>query len=363
MIESRVRQDSPVLRILHCPSTVGGNPQGLSRAERKIGLDSRSVTLVQNYLAYPVDDILFRGSPIPNEIRRWIFAVSAMRRYDVMHYNFGSTLLPHHLDARLARACRKVICVTYQGDDARQGSYCRSHYPTHFVHEVEPNYYSDASDLRRRRSIAFFDRHADRIYALNPDLLGVLPSRAKFLPYAHVDLEEWKPSQHAEAPAVPHVVHAPSHRRVKGTAHVVAALERLKEEGVEFRFTLVEGMSNADARAVYETADLLVDQLLAGWYGGLSVELMALGRPVVCYLRDEDLHFIPKSMRSELPLISATPSTIYDVLREFLTTRKHELRQRGVASRHYVERWHDPIKIATQLKDDYLTSYLERHPN
>lgn len=361
MMITRANQTSRPLRILHCPTTVGGNPQGLSRAERRIGLDSQSVTLVQNYLAYPVDEVLFRGAPIPNEIRRWLFALSAMRRYDVLHYNFGSTLLPHHLDARLARACGKVVCVTYQGDDARQGSFCRSHYSTHFAHEVESSYYSDASDLRKRKSIAFFDCHADHIYALNPDLLNVLPRRAKFVPYAHVDLEDWKPIYPAEAPAAPHIVHAPSHRRVKGTAHVVAAFERLKQEGVEFRFTLVEGVSNASARAVYETADLLVDQLLAGWYGGLSVELMSLGKPVVCYLRDEDLRFIPKTMRSELPLINATPASIYDVLRELLTTRKHELRGRGVASRTYVERWHDPIKIAAQLKEDYVASVLKRH--
>ena len=50
------------------------------------------------------------------------------------------------LDLKLLRRAKKVIAVTYQGDDARQGDYCRKNYPIHQVHHVEEGYYSDASD-------------------------------------------------------------------------------------------------------------------------------------------------------------------------------------------------------------------------
>ena len=68
-------------------------------------------------------------------------------------------------------------------------------------------------------------------------------------------------------------------------------------------------LSNKEARKRYETADILIDQLLAGWYGGLAVELMALGKPVICYIREDDLKYIPKEMRDELPIINA--NTLY----------------------------------------------------
>jgi hypothetical protein len=64
-------------------------------------------------------------------------------------------------------------------------------------------------------------------------------------------------------------------------------------------------MSNEAARRIYEKADLLVDQLLAGWYGGVAVEFMALGKPVVCYLRESDLRFLPEAMRRQIPIIRA----------------------------------------------------------
>jgi len=208
----------------------------------------------------------------------------------------------------------------------------------------------------KRDRIRYVEHYADLIYALNPDLLNVLPERAKFLPYASVDLQQWVPGVIRDVPAVPHVVHAPSHREVKGTAYLMDAVRRLQSEGVSFEFTLVEGISNTDAKKLYQSADLLVDQLFAGFYGALSVEFMALAKPVICYMREEDMHYLPEAMVQDLPIIQAEPSTIYDTLKQWLTTRKDELADRGKAGRKFVEQWHDPVKIAAQLKHDYETT-------
>jgi glycosyltransferase involved in cell wall biosynthesis len=122
----------------------------------------------------------------------------------------------------------------------------------------------------------------------------------------------------------------------------------------------VEGLANAEAKKLYQQADLLIDQLLIGWYGGLAVELMALGKPVICYLREDDLKFIPNAMREELPIINAEPGTIYTVLKEWLTTRRQELPEWGRRSRCYVEQWHDPLQIAAYLKQEYVQIMEEK---
>ena len=67
-------------------------------------------------------------------------------------------------------------------------------------------------------------------------------------------------------------MHAPTARAIKGTHHVLAALDALRAEGVDFDLELVEGRTQAEAREVYARADLVVDQLMLGWYGGLAVE-------------------------------------------------------------------------------------------
>jgi glycosyltransferase involved in cell wall biosynthesis len=153
---------------------------------------------------------------------------------------------------------------------------------------------------------------------------------------------------------IPVVLHAPSNRNVKGTKFILDAVQNLRNKGLLFEFVLIEGMSNAEARRHYMRADILVDQLLAGWYGGLAVELMALGKPVIAYIREQDLKFIPQEMADELPIIHGDPSNIEDVLESWITKEKSDLIEWGLKCRSYVERWHDPRKIAKKVcRDGY----------
>lgn len=371
------------IRVLHCPNMVGGNPQGLARAERELGLESRSVVFGATRFGYQADEVVIGANdhPIMIEAKRWLLLWRALRDFDVIHFNFGQSILPslltgldpsswksspwlRHLyrlyarflnmrDIALLHGAGKGVVVTFQGDDARQGDYSLANFKISIAQEVGPPYYTAESDAIKRRIISKFARYADRVFYLNPDLGYVMPPQAVFIPYAHIDLRVW---QSPPSKSVPHrltAIHAPSHRGAKGTNHVLEAVSKLQREGVDFDFILVEGLPQSEARCLYERADILVDQLLAGWYGGLAVELMALGRPVICYIRGDDLKFIPEQMRRDLPIINATPATLYDVLREWLTVRKHDLPELGRCSRAYVEKWHDPLKIATRLKGEY----------
>ena len=365
---------------------VGGNAQQLAKSERKLGLASWAVAFDQNYIGYECDEFLWRvsNSPVSREYKRWRLLWRALHDYDVIHFNCGMSILPNRIDVRpgptsqlrgplrlaywaygrlfylrdlpLLKRAGKAVFVTYQGDDARQSDYCRRNFDIHFADEVPAGYYPPGSDARKREEIEIFSRYADGIFALNPDLMRVLPARANFLPYASTDLDDWQPSDYRPGTrSRPVVVHAPSHQGVKGTRFIIDAVSRLKTEGVAFDFILVEKVSRIKARAIYEQADLLVDQLLTGWYGGVALEMMALGKPAVCYIREADLQYIDVSMRSDLPLIQATPATIYDVLRECLTHRRSTLGELGAKSRVFAEKWHDPLTIAASLKNRYLS--------
>lgn len=373
------------IRVLHFPSATGGHPPRLAAAERAVGLASWAITAQQNYLNYKTDEVLLGAQE--NRLKLELLRLPLLRRirqeFDIVHFNSGQTLMPQRVlhperyqskwlalyqlyvqlvelrDLPLLKRMGKGIAVTFQGDDARQGDYCTAHFPITAVPEVEADYYSPTTDAHKRRRIAKIAQYADRIYALNPDLLHVLPPQAQFLPYANVDPREWQPVV-TPATDVPVVVHAPSHRGVKGTRFILEAVKQLEAEGILFKFILVEGLANAEAKKLYQQADLLIDQLLIGWYGGLAVELMALGKPVICYIREDDLKFIPSAMRADLPIINAKPGNIYAVLKEWLTTRRHALPELGRRSRAYVERWHDPLQLAGYLKEEYTQLMQEK---
>jgi len=365
------------LRVLHCPTNVGNNPQGLARAERTAGLQSLCVSFDDPF-GYEVDESLATPNPLLFERRRWALLRRALRKFDVVHFNFGRSLFPPpapipwredpvHAPGRayvralslrdlpLLRRAGKTIAVTFQGDDARQG------HGSPLAAAVGAGYYTPAGDAVKRRTIAAFDRHADRIFFLNPDLGDVLPARAEFVPYASVDPNEWRPREPAPLPEVPRIVHAPSHRGVKGTANVVEAVEQLRREGVPLELELVEGRAHAEARQAYERADLLVDQLVIGWYGAVAVELMSLGRPVVCFVDEGPAQrYAPPQLLDELPLVRASPNDLADVLRALLTNRRAEYPELARRSRAFAERWHDPAVIGRRMRAEYEAAQAER---
>jgi glycosyltransferase involved in cell wall biosynthesis len=357
--------------VLHVPSVVGGHAIGLARAERDLGLDSRVIAFEPPPFGYEPDEVLFAGAgPLRREQRRWGFLRRALRDADVVHFNFGSTIVPRYWPSAHSRGARRLyglyarvvegrdlaalrragkgIVVTYQGDDARTAATLETRVREAWMDE----YYDRRDDVRKRRMVARFDRYAHAIFALNPDLLDELPPRAEFLPYAHVDprLVAAEPLP-ADRPAV--VVHLPTDRRVKGAEHVVAAVELLRAEGEAVELRLVEGVPNEQALAAIAGARVVVDQLLTGWYGGVAVEAMALGRPVVAHLHAADLERLPAEQRTALPVVDATPATIADVLRQLL---HDDLAPLAAASRAYVERWHDPRRIAERTRAAYERS-------
>jgi glycosyltransferase involved in cell wall biosynthesis len=141
----------------------------------------------------------------------------------------------------------------------------------------------------------------------------------------------------------PLVVHAPSNRERKGTAHVEEACAALDVD-----LEVVHGLTHEQAVDVYKRADLVVDQLNAGWYGLFAIEAMALGKPVVTFLHDEAVRRTEDAFGVEVPIANATKETLADVLRR-LVEDADERRRRALASRAYVEAVHDDEKAADRL--------------
>lgn len=379
---SVMRGARPV-RILHCPWNVAGQSAQLAAAERALGADSRCIAIEETAHGFPADEVLCAPNPtiLQRESARWRLLTQAVRWADVVHFSFGqSCLVPNACpdlaklswtnplsivwrlycravwlkDLPLLSAMGKTLAVTWQGDDARQLDRSLSLFDVSIGKELSTAYYVSGSDEWKRSTIDVFARYAKLHYALNPDLLHVLPAQASFMPYCSIDPEALTPLPPVSDSARPLVFgHAPSHRGAKGTEHVLRAAEELRAEGIAFELRLIEGLPRDIAISAYAHCDVVLDQLLAGWYGGLGVEAMALGKPVIAYLRDGDLRYIDPNMRRELPVVSAEPRTIASVMRDITQMPRQELRALGLASRAFAERWHNPRELAARTLADY----------
>jgi hypothetical protein len=323
-------------RILHAPADIGGHARGLSCAERQLGLHSDVAVFSSQRWGYEADIDLRAGIDVPVPVRmarRAAFLKQAIERYDVFHFNYGQTLMQLRQLGRvldelpLLRRRGKKVVVTFQGCDLRPFSEC-------FCRRPACVRTSPYRRLAGERAL----QHADRVLYLNPDLGRWLPG-GQFFPYANVDPRAVEPVPSIERDEMV-VVHAPTDRSIKGSRHVVEAVELLRSEGLLIRLDLIEGLSYDAVRRRTAAADVVVDQLLIGWYGGFAVEAMALAKPVLCFIREEENPF-----GAALPIVNATPTTLVDRLREMASAPARR-REVGMAGRRFVEREHDPRKLA-----------------
>jgi hypothetical protein len=78
---------------------------------------------------------------------------------------------------------------------------------------------------------------------------------------------------------------------------------------------------------------------------------MALGKPVLCYLRDPDMAIDPATC----PIINVWPDTVYDTLKDCLEGR-YDLAALGRRSRSYAEHYYSLEAVALRLGQLYLAT-------
>ncbi len=306
------------LRVTVCPVNTAGVPWTNVQALRARGVEARLVVF-NRYALHPEAD---RSLELPSnslllgrarrQARQWAALAELLPRTDVFHFTFGLTLVPQSLQFPLLKVFRKKSVMHYLGSDIRGKS------PAELA----------------------YGRKADAQIVGSYDAIRWVPE-AEVIPPG-VDLGRIEPAP-PSGRSRPLIVHAPSSRRRKGTEDVIAACE-----GLDADLELVEGLHHEEALQRYRAADIVVDQLNAGWYGLFAIEAMALGKPVVTFLHEEAVRRTEEAFGIEVPLVSATKETLRERLRPLVESAAE--RQRiGAASRAYVERVHDLEQVTDRL--------------
>ena len=301
------------LRVTHCPVNVAGIPWTNVEALRRQGVDARLVVFNRAKLHPEADWSLDRRGPLPIKLARQAAAFARLLpQTDVFHFYFGLTLVPKSVQFPLLRATRKQSVLHWLGSDIRGKT------PTELA----------------------YGKRADTQIVGSYDAI-------RWVPDAHVvppglDLRGYAPRPPSDA-ARPLVVHAPSNRAKKGTAQVIEACARLPVE-----LDVVEGVPHDQARERYARADIVVDQLNAGWHGVFALEAMALGKPVVGHLAADVVEQSAEAFGVRVPIVSADADTLADALRPLVGDAALR-RALGAQGRAYVERVHDSDRVADRL--------------
>jgi len=347
------------LRVWHVPVNYGSLPANTVRVLRAGGVDAHGLFFTNSVMRADDGMQTVVGAPIKQPAHwlvsrlRWIAAFVRellVLRPDVIHWYFGRTALPLGLDLLLVRLLKIPRVVEWQGSDIRtpEAEFADNPYYAPALHAGYEYAQIETAVNAQARQVRF----ARAGFASTAPLGMLQYVRPEVFPHTHVLrqrllLNDFEP--HYPANAVPRIVHSSTARIAKGTPAVLRAIETLRGE-CQFDFQLVSGLPYAQAQQIVRDADIFLDQFVLGDFGMASLEALALGKPVVCYLKPTLRALYP----SDLPIIHATQDTLPDVLRELIASPglRREIGERG---RAYMERYYSVAALTAELTDLYRT--------
>ena len=330
--------------ILFAGYEIGGQMQLLAETLRKKGYNAKAAAFNETHYVGFQNDFMLGGNGVKNQVRRILFSIGAIIHYDIFHFFWGVSLLSfwryHLLDLPILKCFKKKVIVHFRGRDLINDGYFKYLIDRAQGKLVEPVPMSRPDQIRKKVK---WEKYADIVLVSTPNLFEVT-TNALLCPQV-IDLSYWTSSSTypMEEKNKIRIVHAPTHRHTKGTEIIINAINSLKTRGFNIELVLLENLHHSRIKEIYESCDFGIDQLLIGWYGKASVELMALGKPVVCYINQDYNRF-----REELPIVNANSETLIHKL-EMLICDKGLRERIGVKSKEYVMKYHDVDKITDQL--------------
>ena len=137
------------------------------------------------------------------------------------------------------------------------------------------------------------------------------------------------------------ILHAPNHTNLKGTEFLKRIIDKLKKKGLFISLNIVQGVNNSKMSNFIRNSDIIVDQLIIGWYAYLSIEGMSEGIPVMCYLEEDLIKFYKYKgiLKDEIPIININLDNLEKKIEEFYYKPKL-IKTIGKKSVDYVKKYH-----------------------
>lgn len=324
------------MHIIHGPTEIAGQMGIICQGLRKKGLKVSGYNWFNSYLKYQNNII----NTDAYELHKIIGVIAESG--DVIHFHNGNSFLTNFSDIPIYHAKGKKMVMHHWGNDVRTVAAVSKLNP----YPLPPSYLDDVEIHRR---LSFISKYIKTAIVQDFEVYNYVKN---YYDNVHIvplscNVGNIKPLYPSVDETVPKIVHAPTNRDFKGSFHVEKAINQIKATCM-FKYQVVEKQNHKKALSTYMNADIIIDQLMCGSYGMLSVEAMAMGKVVVAFIRDDVKEHIPL----KLPIVNATPDTLSEVLISLVgdPQKRHAI---GKKSRDFAMGFHHTDLITDKLLKIY----------
>jgi hypothetical protein len=342
------------VKILHLPTNIASQISISVQALRSLGVEAkglaRRTSAMQDYSGVQTVDWSGRPDRARRLLRgvRWrLKMIRAMVWADVVHWHWGESTW-RGIDLRMAGWLRRPRIVEFWGSDlrdpvvaSRDNPFLARMYKEHPELTAQQCSHSAQSIFGKSGFECLIPGYELSDYLDGTFFAGYYSTRACLF------LNDFVPRFPEVSKERPLVVHAPSNKAKKGTDAVMETMARLSRTHC-LDFKLIHQMPRHEALQLMGQSDLFLDQFTIGAEGVASYEAMALGKPVICFIKSALLPRYP----ADLPIVVADQDTLQGAIASLLQdgSRRREI---GRQSRKYVEDYHDARNICSRLIEIY----------
>ena len=279
-----------------------------------------------------------------------LWSVRAMFKYDIFIFLYGRSLIRFNIDLPILKLLGKTVI-----SNLSFGSETRPPYLDGFTNRNNNLGYYDylqiaKSSKRKLRLTRFHQKYCSFVigspastsqYANKPFINSfVLGFPVKL----NKNLKELSASCSDQDKII--IVHAPSHKKGKGTQEILKAIDNLKNKGHSITLNLLEGVANKEVIKAIKECDLVVDQIYSDTpMAGLASEAASYGKPSLvggyglAYLKNFiDQDFWP-------PVKECLPDDIENAL-EDLIVNEQKILDLGARAKEYLSKKRSSLVIA-----------------
>lgn len=298
------------MKILHVGNNICGIPGNIRDSFKKLGIYSEVISFDGEDLNHPSDfeyNYPLSSGRLKSCFLRIIKTYEKSKSFDVLQFVGNS--LANGYDIPLWKLLGKKVIIHNHGSEIRD--------------KTQP----------------YFHKYADAIFVSTPDLLK-FAKKSKWLPNS-ININNYiKPNTSNDII----ITHSPSDKIKKGSQFIIDSMSDIIKEIPNIKFNLINGLSYNDALKNYSLSTIVIDQMKIGWYGMVSLECMAIGIPVVCYISEDLLKYLPY----ENPIWVTTEDTFKrDV--KYLLNHKEIRDKQIIYGKKYISEVHNSINIAKKI--------------
>lgn len=262
--------------------------------------------------------------------------------FDIFHFHYATTIMEDFQDLPLIKEKGKKMIMHHWGNDVRFHEQAKIKNPYAYTGDSPPN---EVMHERLTKISTYIDESIVQDYEVFP-YVEPYYKKVHVIPIA-IDLDKFQPHYPDAEKKVPLILHAPTNPAFKGTEYIEKAIDELKKTHT-FEYRRIEKMNHLEAIKLYKEADIIVDQILCGSYGLFSVEAMALGKPVITFIRPDLVKKFPET----LPIVNGNIVTVYEKIKMLLENPEMRV-ELGKLGRKYVEMYHAKEKVVDKLIEIY----------